>query len=276
MKKLTFILFAVLITLNTKAQITLEQSYPDNQGLSIIKLENSGHRYLQYDLANQIVKIYNLNHSIFKTITLPSLLPTNQKTSIAYVSENLFNSDNLVEILCYKEGWSPQSPTTDGSVIVIDENGGTVFSQDSMVIVEQRSTTYYGYDDKSSFVYNTTNGTKMILYSYKTSDKGFKVFSLPGTLIASVKQFPSTINESNLVYPNPSNSNITISYELAKSSTGILTIYDLNGNEVENLKIDKTFKNVFIDVSKFQNGIYLYTIKNENELISNGKFLVSK
>lgn len=276
MKKLTFILFAVLITLNTKAQITLEQSYPDNQGLSIIKLENSGHKYLQYDLANQIVKIYNLNHSIFKTITLPSLLPTNQKTSIAYVSENLFNSDNLVEILCYKEGWSPQSPTTDGSVIVIDENGGTVFSQDSMVIVEQRSTTYYGYDDKSSFVYNTTNGTKMILYSYKTSDKGFKVFSLPGTLIASVKQFPSTINESNLVYPNPSNSNITISYELAKSSTGILTIYDLNGNEVENLKIDKTFKNVFIDVSKFQNGIYLYTIKNENELISNGKFLVSK
>ena len=97
MKKLIFSLLAVTINVfTTNAQITLEQSYADIQGLSIIKLENSEYKYLQYDLANQIIKLYNLNHSLFKTITLPNLQPSSQKISIAYISENLFNLDNFV------------------------------------------------------------------------------------------------------------------------------------------------------------------------------------
>ncbi|MBW8049187.1 MAG: T9SS type A sorting domain-containing protein [Cytophagales bacterium] len=277
MKKLIIVLLAVgMAAHNSNAQITLEQSYADNQGLSIIKLENSGHKYLQYDLTNQIVKLYNLDHSIFKTILLPTLQPATQNLSISYISENLFNTDNLIEILCWKRNWQPTSWIVGGSVKIINENGSVVFLQDSMVVVEQRSTTFYGYNDKSSFIYNTTNGTKLILYSYKTNDEGFKVFSLPGTLMASIKNINSDNLEDKFVFPNPANSNITIPYELTESSFAILTIYDTNGKEIQNLKIDKTFKNVFVDVSKFQNGVYLYTIKNEAKLISNGKFIVSK
>ena len=57
MKYLLIILFTAFITHHSNAQITLEQSYADGQGLSIIKLENSGQKYLQYDLTNQIVKL---------------------------------------------------------------------------------------------------------------------------------------------------------------------------------------------------------------------------
>ena len=86
MKYLLIILFTAFITHHYNAQITLEQSYADGQGLSIIKLENSGQKYLQYDLTNQIVKLYNLDHSIFKTISLPTLQTSTQLLSISYIS----------------------------------------------------------------------------------------------------------------------------------------------------------------------------------------------
>lgn len=275
MKKLLIILFAVLITHNSEAQITLEQSYADSQGLSIIKLENSGHKYLQYDLTNQIVKLYNLDHSIFKTISLPTLQPSTNKLSISYISENLFNSDNLIEIVCSKKSWSPTIPTTDGEMKVINENGSVIFSGDSMVVVEQRGTTYYGYNDKSPFIYNTTNGTKMILYSYKPSDKGFKVYSLPGTLVASINQI-NDLNLQQLPFPNPTNNNITIAYRLPLNRQGKLVINDMSGKIILEYSIDTTFDKVIVETNSLVSGNYYYSIYSDNQKLSTGKFVVTK
>ncbi len=275
MKYLLIILFTAFITHHSNAQITLEQSYADGQGLSIIKLENSGQKYLQYDLTNQIVKLYNLDHSIFKTISLPTLQPSTQLLSISYISENLFNSDNLIEILCFKKNWLPTTVTTSGEVKVINENGNVIFSGDSMVVVEQRSTTYYGYDDKCPFIYNTTNGTKMILYSYKSSDKEFKVYSLPGTLVASIKQI-NDINLQQLPFPNPTNNNITIAYQLPLNKQGKLIINDLSGKIILEYSIDNTFDNVIIETNSLASGNYFFSIYSDNQKLSTGKFVVTK
>jgi hypothetical protein len=278
MKKLIVLLQVTFVSFLINSQITLEKSYSDNQGLSIIKLEKSGYKYSQYDLQNKILKLYNLDHTIFKTINLPTL-PQEYGTdgSIAYISETLFNTDNKVELLVYSDSWGPKSSNQNsGSLKVINEDGTVIFNGDSMRVVENRSTNLYGYNDNSQFIYNTTNGTKMILWSYKKADTGFKVFSLPGTLIASLNETTIEQKNSYLPYPNPTNSYLTIPYELTKSNAGLLTIYDAHGRQIELLQIDNNFKNVFIDISKFQNGYYNYTISNKEEIIDKGKFLVSK
>ena len=107
MKEITGIILSILPITQSFGPITLEQSYPDNNGLSIIKLENSGSKYLQYDLVAKTVKLYNLHLTIFKTILLPDMAPAGNNVTIRHISENLFNTDNQIEILCSGNGWEP-------------------------------------------------------------------------------------------------------------------------------------------------------------------------
>ena len=68
-------------------------------------------------------------------------------------------------------------------------------------------------------------------------------------------------------YPNPFNPVTNIEFEISKTSDVNLTIYDVNGKELEVLVSSKlnagTYKASW-DASKYSSGIYLYTIKSEN------------
>ncbi len=72
----SIVLFAFAIKAN--AQITLEHTYnsagslvafPNYQQLYIVKLEVDGEKYVFVDRANKQVKFYNLNHTLWKTIS---------------------------------------------------------------------------------------------------------------------------------------------------------------------------------------------------------------
>ena len=77
-------------------ELVLESTY--NYGnLKRIKLENSGEKYFLLDKANNEAKVYNANHSIWKTVSLPK--PTNSTyTDIDFISETKINPDAQVEI----------------------------------------------------------------------------------------------------------------------------------------------------------------------------------
>lgn len=77
-------------------ELVLENTY--NYGnLKRIKLENSGEKYYLLDKTNKVVNIYNPNHSLWKTVSLPK--PTNATyTDIDFISETKINPDALIEI----------------------------------------------------------------------------------------------------------------------------------------------------------------------------------
>lgn len=78
------------------SDLTLENTYTEGT-IKRIKLENSGEKYYVLDKTNQNTKIYNPNHSLWKTITLPK--PSNAKYGdIGIISENQINTDDLMEI----------------------------------------------------------------------------------------------------------------------------------------------------------------------------------
>jgi hypothetical protein len=68
-------------------------------------------------------------------------------------------------------------------------------------------------------------------------------------------------------YPNPFNPVTNIEFEVSKTSDVYLTIYDVNGKELEVLVSSKlnagTYKAAW-DASKYSSGIYFYSIKSEN------------
>ena len=71
-KKLIIIML-IIASGSSYAQITLENNYTSSyvpQGfLSLVKLSSSGYKYSTYDTS--IITLYNLNHTVFRTINIP-------------------------------------------------------------------------------------------------------------------------------------------------------------------------------------------------------------
>ena len=100
-------------------ELVLENTY--NYGnLKRIKLENSGEKYYLLDKTNNDAKIYNANHSLWKTASLPK--PTNLNyTDIDFISETKINPDALLEI-GYSLSETTNNTTTYLSKIVNENN----------------------------------------------------------------------------------------------------------------------------------------------------------
>ncbi len=283
MKPNVFQLTLIVLLFNTlQAQITLENTYtiPANKGagLSLIKLENSGQKYCLYEFKNRKLKLYNLNHSLYKTINIPALpkyRTTDSTVSIAYISENLFNLDNSIEFIAFDGQYDYHlTPSNYGSMIIANEAGSIMFSGDSLLPCLQRDATYYGYEGKGDFIFNTSSGTKMILFSYKTNTPAQKVYSLPGQLVAVNSPERNNLN-MQLPYPNPGINSITLPYQLENNKEGRLVIYDLSGKLILEYKIDATFDNIIVDTGALAAGSYLFHVYSNDKILSTGKFMVT-
>jgi hypothetical protein len=78
-----------------------------------------------------------------------------------------------------------------------------------------------------------------------------------------------------ILYPNPSNSLVTIRLpDTFSLENTFLEIYNIQGQRVTTIPINEP-KTTF-DISSYQPGIYLYTLKIENEYFKNGKLTVVK
>jgi hypothetical protein len=99
-------------------ELTLENTYLEGN-VSRIKLENSGEKYYLLDKVNNNAKVYNSNHSLWKTVSLPK--PINASyTDIDVVSETQLNPDAVLEIgYAYSEN---VSNNTQYEAKIVNEN----------------------------------------------------------------------------------------------------------------------------------------------------------
>jgi hypothetical protein len=68
----------------------------------------------------------------------------------------------------------------------------------------------------------------------------------------------------------------TTLYYKIKENDLILSVKDINGSLIENIKLPNSFSNVStyeLDLTKYSSGVYFYTIENQKYSISN-KFIV--
>lgn len=99
---------AVLAAISSNAQINLENTYnvsAVNSGLTIVQLANSGYKYVLTEPTLYQVKLYNINHSLWKTIPVPTISGYSL-LGVMHISENLFNLDAQVECVVYYANYS--------------------------------------------------------------------------------------------------------------------------------------------------------------------------
>ena len=243
-------LVTLLFNLTLKSQITLENVYTNGQ-LQLCNLTTGGYKYYILDTANDQIKIYNTNHSIFRTLNVTVSVGGYPYIFVKLLSDKLFNTDNLIEYMI--EYRNPVSPF----------NRISVFCNENNAVLLQTS-------GLSNFeVINIGGNYKLKKYStvFGAQDTT-RIFNLPGSLPCDACGGPTSIVKNNPTpntmpspYPNPTSTKITIPYTLTNNDTkGKINIYDINGKIIKEYNVDSTFDNFILDTQEFSAGTYYYNL----------------
>ena len=271
--KTRFTIFFFLTSFLLSSQITLDQAYtiPNNNNtntlFSMVKLSTSGYKYVVPQLQTNKIYLYNLNHTLFKTLNLA----TTQSTSIWFydISEDLFdNNPSTVEYLLFE--------FNTNKVIIGNENGTVLISRDTTLLA--------GGMDASTHIKFTPSGLKLLLAS--STNNCVYSFNLPGQLTCNdcMGGIVSRISENNenpasqgFVYPNPTDDQITIEYKLPKNVLEAeLILFDLNGKVLKNYKLGSQISKIIFTKSDLNlpSGMYIYKIQNSQQIIQDGKIII--
>lgn len=282
MKKILFIAF-IAFFINAKAQIALEHTYDSASTctygspalmdqLMIINFEISGEKYIKINRHSNKICVYNMTHALMKTIDysgFPQASTAGNYIIFMYFSETLFDKDSEMEFMYFANTGIGNYYTG-----IYNEDGSLIFSDNGAVL------TFASWPPQQYPIYNTTQGTKLIL-SYANGQAN--VFSLPGTLSNNIEdanndlittQMQSTVSNS---YPNPTNNTTQIDYSLPESvNEGEIVFYDLLGNEIKRFKVDRTFASLLISTSDITAGTYYYQLQTTVENSEGKKMVVIK
>jgi hypothetical protein len=281
MKKL-FILLMLIASLSSYAQITLENTYPTGSVIKdyvrLVKLSSSGYKYAANN--NSVLTLYNLNHTVFRTIPFPTFPNGLMSSSAAvvrtyYISEELFNTNpsDVEYLLFYTD------TNSVGHIYVYDEIGTVLFSKDTVTILGSA----IGYLNED-FISYTPSGCKMVIsarYSGAAS-----VYSLPGFLpchdctngVVSTGIPSGSIQEEKISnYPNPSIDQTKIEYNFPPGTTsGDIVFYDMRGQEIKRFNVTNAFQNITVSTTDMQAGTYYYQLEAQSGFKAGKKMIVIK
>ncbi|MDO8928716.1 MAG: T9SS type A sorting domain-containing protein [Bacteroidota bacterium] len=247
------------------SQITLQKTY--NYSTTVVKLETLGYKYYLMDVPNSQVRIYNIDHSLFKTINCS--VPTGYYLAeIKYVSENLFNSDSQIELAYtyYKYVATSTSYYYMYGAKVINESGNVL----------------QPIDDAQYLYVNKTGDSEYKLFAYCFDYSVFpekvwtNIYSLPGFPVISASISDKQQDILLKAWPNPASEIIRLEYELPSNvKSASLNVYDPSGRKVKNFAIDSHSDHIAMNVNDLSAGTYLYNIEYNNLRTSAKKIVIN-
>ncbi len=260
---ITTLVFTILLSL-TNAQIIPENTY--NHSGTYTQLSVSGYKFFVMDVGSNQCRIYNTDHSLWKTINLS--VPANHYLyDIRFVSENLFTTDNSLCLVYIYYNYNTIGQYYSYTARVIRENGTELLNIPGCQYV---------------YVHSLQGiGTKLIAYSFDYSthpDYGIHthVYSLPGQLPNSAGQDRGTMISLPDAYPNPAIGFITIPVSLPEGvSHSELIITDIHGKIVKQLEYNSDADQMLIHTAQFPRGTYLYYFKTKGVRSKASKFIVN-
>ena len=287
MKKHILLLLVILLSaFNSNAQMTLAHTYLGIDPI-IVNLTHYGKKYAVAQNVGKTLELYNLNHTLWKTITLPTL--PNYSNACIYVTrfslndywsnslsslvtDNLFNSDSLIEVIGFYN-----NPGVQGGVMVVMNENGTIL--DSVSHVSSASTVKLQNPAPNIYVLTVQIYTGV----YPPT---INVYNLPGTIPCETCNGPMAIQKTEEPQnfgtvsdpiPNPTSGNTKIEYMLPLYvPSGEIDMYDTEGRIVRKYKVTAANTSISIDASELSAGTYYYNLKAGESFTTAKKLLVIK
>lgn len=264
MKKILTIL-TLIFSISAFAEITLDNTFPGGI-VYPITLENSGYKEYVVDYYTNVVRIYNSDHSIYKTITVA--VPNGAYLYwVDNITESLFNTDNLLEMAVTFS--TTTNSITTYSAKIINENGNELLDLPDAYSLFTKNIN----NNAKLFVYYFTYDATNSIYTYTSS-----IYNLPGTIqsIDNNSSMPQNI-KLNQSFPNPCNGTATIGYSLpANVKQAEIQIYNSNGQLLRQYPVDRTYNNLRLNTVDFPTGVYFYTVKTDAGIITPKQMVIIK
>ncbi|MCE1200519.1 MAG: T9SS type A sorting domain-containing protein [Bacteroidia bacterium] len=245
------------------AQINPEASY--NYSGIYTYLPSVGNKFYIMDVSLSQCRIYNADHSLWKTINL-SVPANNWLYDIKFVSEGLFTTDNGLCLAYIYYSYNDVGQYYTYTAKVVRENGTQLLSIPGCqyLIVQKLAN---GSSKLLAYVYD---------YSVFPVSVQTKVYSLPGSLVTN--QFPNTAEiPLQQAFPNPAGHSLTLPWVLPENiSKANLHIQDAAGRSLRTMELNNSSGQLQIDVSGWPGGQYLYYIESGKFRTAGGKFTVAK
>lgn len=254
------------------SQLTLAKEV--DYSLTVEKINRTDYKYYLLDFSTDECIIYNLDHSIWKTISLP--VPSGfYSCELGLVSQHLFNTDDKIELVYVYYNYIQTSPTDGYYVygsIILNEDGEILLTNDGIrysYIKEIGDSNYqlfmYGYNysvwpnEMWTDIYNIGGISEEIKEIYFNSANSLKSMQI------------------SALYPVPANETVTIEYELLQNTDNVFVkIYSSSGILVDSKQIDNTFSSLILDVSSYSSGGYSFSIEDGMSVLSSGTFIVAR
>ena len=259
MKKLLTVL--ILLSYNlTFGQITLDNNY--SYSGTYTKLAVSGYKFYLMDIGLAQCRIYNTNHTLWKTINL-SIPASNYLYDIKLLSEGLLTSDNSLSLAYIYYSYDETSGVYTYNARLIRENGTELLSVPNCQYMEIKDL--------------EGEGIRLLAYCYNYSVSPYtvetRIYNLPGNITGMPDNYPEL--SGHRPFPNPATDVITIGYLLPESAgSSEIILYTASGKEKIRYVLNPHAGSISIPVHNLEPGLYGYAIVSSGNKTAAGKFMV--
>ncbi len=196
----------------------------------------SGFKHYTFDYEAHSFTIFDDQHQFYKTVNLP-LVENDIYKCIA--TDKLFNSDPLIEFLL-----TIRTGNVD-IIILVNEDG---------VLLQNFGNRFF------SKIFKYGNDYKLVLSDQSYPLQNVDVYRLPGSTDEQ-----NLVEKGTFMFPNPSNSTITIVNALNDGENGRVEIFNLNGEKLFERNVTGTSTGLIVDVSNLSSGVYIYKINGKSK-----------
>lgn len=272
MKKLIVLpfLFLAFLSFGQIDEIAEIEGY--SYEVRVLLIDHDMPKILVYEPLENHFDLYNEDYTLYRSVDIPYNYQGSGQYNMFHVSRTLFDCDSTnIEYLI---SWSGQ-PQTWSKIIREDET--ELLSEEGVI--------YNAYNisvPESNGIVSGPNGSLLHLEGSFSGDPISRVFQLCGQLPRNISRMDSTMTglteedetlDQVKLYPNPSDSQINIDYDLAGNKKGVLEIYNMDGQLVEKKKLGDFFDKVMLDVSGYTSGTYIVKIQTESGEILSKRFI---
>jgi len=226
-----------------RAQIQFESSY--NHSGTYTQLAVSGYKFYLMDVSLNQCRIYNTDHSLWKTISLE--VPVNQYLyDIKYLSEGLFTADQQLCLVYTYYAYDETNLFYTYTTRVVRENGS--------ILLEIPGCQYYYVNDLGA------EGTKLVTYSYDYSIFPYTiqtaVYHLPGSLNTGIKPDHVTEAFTHHPFPNPADEYLLIPQEVFDGRPIQVVLKDVQGKTVAERRVSSSDVPLKVSLNGLASGPY--------------------
>lgn len=259
--KRTLTIALLLAGMTLFAQPVYEHTFSESANMAF--LDKLGEVYYTMDVIGKQCLIYDMDHNLLKSINLP--IPDGYYLAdIQYLSETLFNQDDLVELVYIYSKYIAEGYYYTFEARLINENGVDLLTLPSGS----------GF---TTVIETPGSGKKFLVYDYDYSVIPYRtttiVYSLPDTDTKSTTRSITEL-EGN-AWPNPANQQVNIPVSLPEGVlSGSLEILDINGRIVLSYPITNTMGTVVLPTNRFHSGTYLYQLNTGGSVSEARKIII--